>query len=943
MGISQLESGDHRSLGTLHGGRIQHPISHNAVSTSRTIPSSFFTRRGTGSARAAGGVTTEGCHQGSIGPTLLRQHLVSAAEGRQPLASYFQFEESERVCGDVPLQNGDNSPAERCSDTAQFHVQSRSVRRVPFYPGVYSTSGVSAVPLERTPLELHLPSLRFGGCSSSFYEGASPGCEALEGTRGDPPGLSGRLAHYRGQSSGSSECGRGGGRPAGAVRIQSQPEEVHLVSEASSSIFGYGRRCHLDDPQPAQRQIAEVASRMSTPSSPWMGDGSRTSLNLGKDGGGIAGDQSSSTTCSGLAVPLARFSPRHCPSGRMGTARSSVVEREGTFAELQPNHPSSSQQDHHDRCLQLGLGGSLRSCPNNGSMAQRGTVKTYQLEGAVCHLPGIDDLCRSGQEYDCTRGERQSDRGCIREQAGRNTVVDTVQTSTGSMAVGNRPSTSSDCRARSGTGQRGSGCSLPEASPVNNRVGTSTSPVCTAGCSCLGAPCARPFCSSPQCSSAAIRELEARSSGNGDRRVQHPCCGLGECVCFPSFQPCGSVFDPRSSGTDWVCSTGGTSVATPTVVPTPSTTTVSSTASTSGAAAARPIRESPSVTSQPSTRRVDYLRSALQERGLSKAAQDLWLSSWRSSTNATYDSAWRQFDRWCGEREIDCFSATPTVVSNFLSDEFGQGKAYRTLNVYRSAISTALPPSDGQPIGQHQDVCHVMRGVYHTRPPQPRYSQSWNVSAVLNQLQTWGANANLPTNLLSWKLVLLLALTRAPRVGELQALDCRFMQQLPDGILFQLQSLTKTQRSGGPRTFFFPSFSEIELLCPVKCLRAYIERTATFRPPAPEPDPLFLAIPNPHHPVSTDTLSRWLKSALDKCGVDVQAFKAHSTRGAATTSAREQGVTLEVIMATADWSRPHTFITHYYRPHSLVEFGRSVLRQCSGTSATSPSVSLGHS
>ena len=400
MGISQLESGDHRSLGTLHGGRIQHPISHYAVSTSRTIPSSFFTRRGTGSARAAGGVTTEGCHQGSLGPTLLRQHLVSAAEGRQPLASYFQFEESERVCGDVPLQNGDNPPAGRCSDTAQFHVQSRSVRRIPFYPGVYSTSGVSAVPLERTPLELHLPSLRFGGCSSSFYESASPGCEALEGTRGDPPGLSGRLAHYRGQSSGSSECGRGSGRPAGAVRIQSQPEEVHLVSEASSSIFGYGRRCHLDDPQPAQRQIAEVASRMSKPSSPRMGDGSRTSLNLGKDGGGIAGDQSSSPTCSGLAVPLARFSQRHCPSGRMGTARSSVVEREGTFAELQPNHPSSSEQDHHDRCLQLGLGGSLRSCPNNGSMAQRGTVETYQLEGAVCHLPGIDDLCRSGQEYD---------------------------------------------------------------------------------------------------------------------------------------------------------------------------------------------------------------------------------------------------------------------------------------------------------------------------------------------------------------------------------------------------------------------------------------------------------------------------------------------------------------------------------------------------------------
>ena len=52
-------------------------------------------------------------------------------------------------------------------------------------------------------------------------------------------------------------------------------------------------------------------------------------------------------------------------------------------------------------------------------MAQRGTVESYQLEGAVCHSPGIDDICRSGQVYDCTRGERKPDSDCIHEQAGR--------------------------------------------------------------------------------------------------------------------------------------------------------------------------------------------------------------------------------------------------------------------------------------------------------------------------------------------------------------------------------------------------------------------------------------------------------------------------------------------------------------------------------------------
>ena len=50
----------------------------------------------------------EELHTGAIwealhGPTLLRQHLVPVTEGRQPLASHLQFEESQPVCGDIAL------------------------------------------------------------------------------------------------------------------------------------------------------------------------------------------------------------------------------------------------------------------------------------------------------------------------------------------------------------------------------------------------------------------------------------------------------------------------------------------------------------------------------------------------------------------------------------------------------------------------------------------------------------------------------------------------------------------------------------------------------------------------------------------------------------------------------------------------------------------------
>ena len=49
-------------------------------------------------------------------------------------------------------------------------------------------------------------------------------------------------------------------------------------------------------------------------------------------------------------------------------------------------------------------------------------------------------------------------------------------------------------------------------------------------------------------------------------------------------------------------------------------------------------------------------------------------------------------------------------------------------------------------------------------------------------------------------------------------------------------------------------------------------------------------------------------------GIDTSVFKAHSVRGASTSSALDRGVPMQDILATADWSRESTFRRFYYRP-----------------------------
>ena len=65
--------------------------------------------------------------------------------------------------------------------------------------------------------------------------------------------------------------------------------------------------------------------------------------------------------------------------------------------------------------------------------------------------------------------------------------------------------------------------------------------------------------------------------------------------------------------------------------------------------------------------------------------------------------------------------------------------------------------------------------------------------------------------------------------------------------------------------------------------------------------------------MSSAIIARWLKEVLQQAGIDVEEFKAHSCRGAATSTARQAGVAVKDIMETADWSRESTFTKFYYR------------------------------
>ena len=151
---------------------------------------------------------------------------------------------------------------------------------------------------------------------------------------------------------------------------------------------------------------------------------------------------------------------------------------------------------------------------------------------------------------------------------------------------------------------------------------------------------------------------------------------------------------------------------------------------------------------------------------------------------------------------------------HFLALQFHEGKEYRTVNVYRSALSAVLPLPDGHKAGSHPLVRELLKGVFQLRPPQPRYATTWQVSKVVHYISSLGSNSNLSIKLLSYKLVGLLALTVPYRASGLAARDLRFRYFHPEGVQFKLPELTKTARQGhDPISCFHASFPESEYLC----------------------------------------------------------------------------------------------------------------------------------
>ena len=263
-------------------------------------------------------------------------------------------------------------------------------------------------------------------------------------------------------------------------------------------------------------------------------------------------------------------------------------------------------------------------------------------------------------------------------------------------------------------------------------------------------------------------------------------------------------------------------------------TTSSSSQSESTVSAER--KNTASKSREPASARMVTLRKGIQQKGFSVRATNHISKAVQQSTEIVYAAKWSIFVDWCVGREIDPIKVSVQQLADFFVHLFeDKGLLPSTIKGYRSSITRTLTISGGTDFSNNEFLSLLIRNFDLERPKQKRLVPQWDLGLVLSALKLppFEAATEVDLKFVSYKCCFLLALASGRKRSEIHALSVsdsclRFNRDQP-AVTLLTSFLGKNQipcKSSEPIFIpALPSDSSSDLLCPIRILKIYLDRT----------------------------------------------------------------------------------------------------------------------
>ena len=349
------------------------------------------------------------------------------------------------------------------------------------------------------------------------------------------------------------------------------------------------------------------------------------------------------------------------------------------------------------------------------------------------------------------------------------------------------------------------------------------------------------------------------------------------------------------------------------------------------AASAAPLQPVPSRRPRAEPSRVATLKRHYRKSGFSGRAARVLSGVLRESSSRLYQSRWKIFCGWCRGRSVAPVNASVPVVVDFMIHlRQDKGLSVSAVKGYCSALNSVLALK-GRDLAASREITTLLRSFARSVNPVELRPPAWDVSLVLQSL-TGAPYEPLRTceeRFLAQKTLFLLALASAKRIGELHALSYRVSHTRDWGevsFAFVTGFVAKTQdpSSLAPRFegFTVPALPNARknrngrLLCPVRAVKVYLDRTAPHRPRC---ERLFVTAGRSKKEISKTTVSFWLRKTISRAyelsgtALPVPAPRARETRGIAPSILFRKNFAVDQVLKAGTWRRHTTFTRHYLR------------------------------
>ena len=599
--------------------------------------------------------------------------------------------------------------------------------------------------------------------------------------------------------------------------------------------------------------------------------------------------------------------------------------------------PTHSHQDPVHGLVPAAVGGTPREFDRIRSLEPKRETVSHQRLRADEHSEVFDPLSSSSTLSRCPSPNRQFHLCLLPEEAGGNEILSLDGSDVGNFPTPGPGGNFLSSQTHSFFEERSCRCAVSHPS-VSDRVVTQQESL------------SRSARISTELECGSLRHAPEYSVGNVRVPISRPegCrsgCSVnslefsGHSLCVSTAQVASCISRQGQAGTTSAHSGSSSTLASPIVVhgcsPAVSIQCAPASAAIQSVSSGR---ETAPQARRVDTPRMDVIRSSLTAVGYSDAVADRVARSGRTSTNTVYDAKWKIFSDWCATKQIDPLDPSGPQLADFFVFLFVDRKLCpSTLRGYRASIVSVLCALRKLPVDTEIVLNRLFQSFNRDRPVSASTLPTWDLGIVLQGLMRppFEPLREASFRLLSLKTLFLVSLASGARRGEILALvrtGLRFDDDGSSAIIYpDPQFVPKSKRGvSSNRPLVLRSLkghtqdSKDRFLCPVRCLRRYVKKSADHRL-LRNSHKLFLPLDETSlTELSSHSHKSLILSVIEEgyraMDLDLPrefSLRMHDLRKLSFSVASASGVTLEAILSAGRWKHQSTFTRFYLRSMAL--------------------------